>query len=192
VRVTTEVASADVKEIRDITGPEPVPPAPSLLGVLRWVGLGVLCVALLLGGWEVRRRFAPPRPEQAPHEWATRELDRIEALALPQSGHAERFHILVSDTVRRYIELRFDLHAPSQTTAEFLEATKNAPQLTPAQQSLLRDFLERCDLAKFARAEYSVPECASALAMARTFVHETARAQVLPEPALLPGQDGRG
>jgi hypothetical protein len=182
VRVTTEVASADLKEIRDITGPEPVPPPPSLFGVLRWVGLGIIGVALLLGGWELRRRFVAPRPEQAPHEWASRELDRIEAMALPQAGHAERFHTLVSDTIRRYIELRFDLHAPRQTTAEFLEATKQSPQLTSAQQGLLRDFLERCDLAKFARAEYSVPECQAALGMARTFVDQTAPAKASPEP----------
>jgi hypothetical protein len=181
VRVTTTVGKADVSELRDITGPEQLPEAKSpWIPVLNWSGIALVALALLLGALELKRRLAPPKPELAPHEWAARELGRLEAMRLPEHGQAERFHTLVSDTVRRYLELRFHLRAPRQTTAEFLEAMRQSPNLNADQRILLRDFLERCDLAKFARAEYSVVECQATAAMARTFVDQTKPA---PPPA---------
>ncbi|HMF12209.1 MAG TPA: hypothetical protein VKE94_07880, partial [Gemmataceae bacterium] len=94
---------------------------------------------------------------------------------------------LVSDTIRRYLELRFRLRAPRQTTAEFLEAMRQSPNLNADQRTLLRDFLERCDLAKFARAEYSVEECKATAAMARSFVDQTKPA---PPPPVAAASNG--
>jgi hypothetical protein len=182
VRVTTTVAKPDVSELRDITGPEQLPEAKSpWIPVLNWSGIALVALALLLGALELKRRLAPPKPELAPHEWAARELERLEAMRLPEHGQAERFHTLVSDTVRRYLELRFHLRAPRQTTAEFLDAMRQSPNLNADQRTLLRDFLERCDLAKFARAEYSVVECQATAAMARTFVDQTKPAPPPPQ-----------
>jgi hypothetical protein len=175
LRITTDVASLDVKkEMRDITPPEnPPPPPPSWTRWLPWAGIAVAVVGLVAGGWGLRRRFATPAPPPAPHEWAARELDRIDALRLPEAGEVERYHTLISDVVRAYLERRFSLPASQQTTAEFLETMRRSPQLTPAQQGLLRDFLERCDMAKFARAAPSPEECQAVGGMARSFVQET-------------------
>jgi hypothetical protein len=173
VRVISTVATADLKEMRDITPPEEPPPPRSWQPVFLWSGLALVGVGLLLGGWQLKRRFTSPAAPLPPHEWAARELERLQAQALPEAGQAERYHTLLSDLVRRYLELRFDLHAPRQTTAEFLQSMRQAPQLTAAQQALLRDFLERCDLAKFARVDYSVRECQAAADTARAFVEQT-------------------
>jgi hypothetical protein len=183
VRVTTDVAGADLKELRDILPPERPPERP------RWpwwpfLGGPLLLLALLAPAlWLFLRR----RPEKAapllPQAWAAAELDRLEALGLPAKGEINRYHTLLSDVVRRYLELRFQLHAPQQTTAEFLQAMGSAPQLGPAQQELLREFLGRCDLAKFAGATPSPEECQAAGAMARSFVEQTASAAALPEPS---------
>jgi hypothetical protein len=175
LRVTTTVASLDVKkELRDITPPEDPPPAPlSWTRWLPWAGIATAVAGLVAGGWGLRRRFAPVAPPLAPHEWAARELDRLEALQLPEAGEAERYHTLLSDVVRVYLERRFSLPASQQTTAEFLETMRRSPQLTPAQQGLLRDFLERCDMAKFARAAPPPEECRALAAMARSFVKES-------------------
>src|SRR5262249_20238867 len=89
-------------------------------------------------------------------------------------GAAERYHTLLSDVVRGYLEKRFEVLASRQTTPEFLEAMRGSPQLTAPQQDLLREFLRRCDLAKFARANPSPEECRAAAAMARDFVEQTA------------------
>jgi hypothetical protein len=181
VRVTTIVPNPDhpdPKSARDITPPEELPPASRIwYHVFLGAGLALVCLGLLLGGWQLKRRFTSQAAPLPPHQWAVKELDRLQAQRLPEAGQAERYHTLLSDLVRRYLELRFELHAPRQTTAEFLDSMRQAPQLTPAQQALLRDFLERCDLAKFARAEYSVRECQAAADMARAFVEQTASAE---------------
>jgi hypothetical protein len=181
IHVTTSVVRADPSQARDITPPEDIPEAKSpWKAVLIWTGVAFLVLGAILGALELKRRLSPPRPELAPHEWALRELDRLEALGLPEHGQAERFHTFVSDAIRRYLELRYQLRAPRQTTAEFLEAMRQAPQLSADQRMLLRDFLERCDLAKFARAEYSTAECKATATMARNFVEQT---KPTPEPA---------
>jgi hypothetical protein len=68
------------------------------------------------------------------------------------------FCIMVSDTIRIYLEERFDFHAPERTTEEFLYELKSTNRLTPDQKTSLGEFLERCDLVKFARYEPSEPE----------------------------------
>jgi hypothetical protein len=88
----------------------------------------------------------------------------------------EQFHRRLSDVLRRYLELRLQLPALEQTTAEFLEHMHRAPQLTTAHQELLRSFLARCDLVKFAREIPSPDECRETAAMARRFIEETASA----------------
>jgi hypothetical protein len=175
LRITTDVASLDPrKELRDITPPEnPPPPPPSWTRWLPWAGIAAALAGLVAGGWGLRRYFAAPPPPPAAHEWAAQELGRIEALRLPEAGEAERYHTLLSDVVRAYLERRFSLPASQQTTAEFLETMRRSPQLTPPQQGLLREFLERCDMAKFARAAPPPEECRAVAAMARSFVQET-------------------
>jgi Domain of unknown function (DUF4381) len=175
LRITTDVASLDPKkELRDITPPESPPaPPPSWTRWLPWAGLAAAVAGLVAGGWGLRRRFASPARPLAPHEWAARELAGIEAQHLPEAGETERYHTLLSDVVRAYLERRFNLPASQQTTAEFLETMRRSPQLTPAQQGLLRTFLERCDMAKFARAAPPPEECRAVADMARSFVQET-------------------
>jgi hypothetical protein len=181
IHVTTTVPRADVSQLRDIPGPEPLPESRSRwIPVLRWSGAALVLLAAIMFILQ-RRRRAGATPELPPHEWAARELARLESMDLPRHGQAERFHTLVSDTIRRYLELRFQLRAPRQTTAEFLEAMRESPHLNAEQRTLLREFLERCDLAKFARAEYSDEECRVTTEMARGFVEQTK-----PVPAPVP------
>jgi hypothetical protein len=159
----------------------PPPPWP------RWplgVVLAVLLVGVAVGVWRRRRRARPEAPPLSPQAWALQELDRLEALDLPAQGAVNRYHTLLSDTLRRYLELRFQLRAPRQTTAEFLQAGETTRRLNPAQQELLRDFLQRCDLAKFAQANPSPEECRAVADVARSFVSETSKEARAPtQPA---------
>jgi hypothetical protein len=175
VQVTTEVASADVRELRDV--PPPEDPGGTPPGWPRWpvwiLPPFVMATLALVLWLRLRRKPETPRP-LLPHEWAAAELDRVEALGLPAKGDINRYHTLLSDVVRRYLELRFQLRAPQQTTAEFLKAVQGAPQLPPEQRDVLRDFLERCDIAKFSGASPTSLECEEAAAMARSLVAQTA------------------
>jgi hypothetical protein len=174
VKVTTQIKSADAEDIRDITDIEALPIRPSPWVWVLWSlgGIGG-AVVLFLGfrQWRKSRRRAVPT--LTPRQWAVRELERVLGLNLPARGEVERFHTMLSNVVRRYLEKRFALPARRQTTPEFLQTMQNSPQLSADQQALVRDFLERCDLAKFANAHATAQECAVAADMVAKFLEES-------------------
>jgi hypothetical protein len=186
IHVSTEISHADLSELRDIAPPEELRPAPSWGIPLGWTGLGVVFVLLLLNGWALlrwRRRGDAALP---PDQWALLELERLRQPMEFTEQAVETFYTQLSDILRRYVELRYHVPAPEQTTAEFLEALRNSPQLQPEQQALLRDFLEQCDLVKFARVRPTAEECGLAAQKARVFVEETAGQRIMkPEPDAL-------
>src|SRR5216683_1854412 len=145
VNVSTEIYRADLSELRDIAPPEEVPPAPSLATPLSWAALALVFLLLLLSGWTMLRRRGRLVLAMPPDKWALGELARLGLPAESIENGVEHFYTRLSDVLRRYLELRYHLPAPEQTTAEFLEAMRRSPQLQAEQQAALRDFLERCD-----------------------------------------------
>ena len=118
-----------------------------------WCLLVLLAVAAALYAlWRrYRRKAADIQKQRAvpPHERARKRLQEALALMLdPQP-----FCILVSDTIRTYLEERFDFRAPERTTEEFLVELQATQLLTPDQKQSLGEFLNACDLVKFARYE---------------------------------------
>jgi hypothetical protein len=180
VRVTTEIKSASLTELRGPTDPEPVPPAASWWPVVSALLAAFVLSALGLVAWELLGRRLKRKAVLTPNAWAVHELDRLRGLDLSAEDNVQRFPTLLSDVIRRYFELRFRLHAPQQTTAEFLAAMQESPQLAAEQQTLLREFLERCDLAKFAQAFLSADECQALVGKARALVEQTADVQETP------------
>jgi hypothetical protein len=156
------------EDIRDIRGPKFVHPAwlfPAMLSA------GVLLALCAYGVWRWRRR----RPRTLlPFEVALQRLEEIRTLMMPQS--AREFGIAVSDIVRSYIEQRFEVVATQRTTEEFLQdLVKSCNESLASHRPLLSDFLQQCDLVKFAGLSPS-PQILEALRQsARTFVSETAR-----------------
>jgi hypothetical protein len=174
VRVSTEVVEPDVSQLRDITPPEQVPPRASWYPFVYAV-IGVFSlVAVLALGWGLLRRRTRSPATLPPDRWALRELQRITWPASYTDREVERYYTRLSDIIRTYLENRFQVPAPEQTTPEFLEAIRQSPMLTQDQQHRLRDFMERCDLVKYARWVPSEEECRAAAAMAWEFVQETA------------------
>jgi hypothetical protein len=175
VRVTSEVARPELGEAHDITPIEDVPPVPSwrdwLVLLVAWPVASILIVGVLL--WRLRRRRLPHVLPLPPGAAALRELERLAAVGLVSAADVRRYYAQLSDVVRRYLEARFQLPASRQTTAEFLESVRQSPLLAADLQALLRDFLERCDRAKFAPVTPAPAECEAAAELARRFVQET-------------------
>jgi len=108
-------------------------------------------------------------PVIPPHIRAKQKLR--EALAL--ISQPREFCILVSDTIRWYLEERFEFRAPERTTEEFLYELQGTNLLTPDQKTSLGEFLRRCDLVKFAKYEPGPPELHDLHESAMRLVEET-------------------
>ena len=172
-------SGALTNELRDIRGPVAIPNA--------WIWVGWMLALLGLAAlaywawrrWRKRLLEPPPVPIVPPHVRAKQKLE--EALAL--IGQPREFCIAVSDTLRAYLEERFEFRAPERTTEEFLVELQGTNLLTPDQKQSLGEFLQRCDLVKFARYEPGRPELLELHAAAVRLVEET---EPMP-PALQPG-----
>lgn len=163
------LAVAGTNDLRDIKPPLVI---PSGWAWLWWALAAVAVGALLLWSWRrwlKRKAELPPAPVIPAHVRAKQKLQ--EALAL--LGRPREFCILVSDTVRWYLEERFDFHAPERTTEEFLYELKGTNLLAPDQKDSLGEFLKSCDLVKFARYEPREPELRDLHAAALRLVEET-------------------
>ena len=173
--VTNAAASAD-GDIRAIKPPVVIPSYWYLL----WIALALLAVAVAAYFlWRHQRKRAslpPPLPYLAPPHERAREKLRA-ALALLNQPRA--FCILVSDTIRVYLEERFSFHAPERTTEEFLRELQATNLLTPDQKQSLGEFLSVCDMVKFARYEPGLPELNALHDSAVRLIDET---EPQPEP----------
>jgi len=141
--------------------------------------LVVVATAVFLA-WRIqRKRASQPSPlpfVTPPHVRAREKLHAALALL----GQPRAFCILVSDTVRVYLEERFSFHAPERTTEEFLRELQATDLLAPDQKQSLGDFLSVCDMVKFARYEPGPPELHALHDSAVRLIDET---EPRPEPA---------
>lgn len=147
-----------------------------------WVAVGpvVLLTAVLLV-WLLwwRKREVREAPQLLPWEVAYERLRELDQRRLPKAGKYETYYVELSAILRYYIEDRFHLHAPEQTTPEFLAAAAQSGSLSIVHQRLVAGFLGHCDLVKFAQYVPTVEEMDRSFAVVLQFVDETV---VEPEP----------
>ncbi len=167
--------SSSAPDIRDIRAPYLIP-ADWRVPVLAGAAV-VLLLALLWWGW---RRL---RARQAPLTLLQRTLQQLEATrSLMVAGDARAFAVAVSDVVRGYVEMRFNVRATQRTTAEFLrDCLGQVGSALQAHEQALGEFLKFCDLAKFARWSLNGQDMQGMLSSARHFVETTAAP--IPAPA---------
>ena len=173
---TAQAAAAGANDIRDIKPPVDIPNGWEWV----WLTLGVLAVLAILffawRWWQKWRSQIPVVPPVPAHVRAKQKL--AEALAL--IAQPKSFCIVVSDTIRLYLEERFDFRAPERTTEEFLHELRGTDLLVAEQKEKLGEFLECCDLVKFAKYEPGEPELLGLHSSAVRLVDET---EPQPEPA---------
>src|SRR5262245_60578594 len=113
-------------DLRDIKPPVDIPNP--------WAWVWWTVAALVVAGlawlawrqWQKRRSALQAVPVIPPHVRARQKLN--EAMALIHQPRP--FCILVSDTIRFYLEERFDFRAPERTTEEFLHELQATNLLT--------------------------------------------------------------
>ncbi|MBD3379695.1 MAG: hypothetical protein GF408_04450 [Candidatus Omnitrophica bacterium] len=168
--------SGDDKDIKDI---KPLVALPvSYVFVAAVFGLFVLTgFAIWLYIWKFRggRILAGREKAKTPYELASEELEALKAEDLPGKGLVKEYYTRLSDIIRHYIEGRFSYRAPEMTTEEFMEQVKRSPDLERANKDLLKEFLVRCDMVKFAKYGPTPSETEGSYASARNFVEQTSK-----------------
>jgi hypothetical protein len=165
---TQDMSSASATPaIHDIRPPLDVFPYPTWMvvtaGAVALVVLGLVAAAIVRS---VRNR--PKAPPPTPREVALRRLKEAETQLATREPYA--FSIDVSDILRRYVSEQFRVHATEQTSPEFLAEAAKSPHFTGADKQLLADFLEHCDLIKFAHVDATPADSAALLEQAVRFV----------------------
>jgi hypothetical protein len=194
---TLRVRDLTAEETRDVLrfepNAEPSPVAGPLLSDWRfWVGLAAACSVVIAAYayWrKIRARAAPSPPALAPWAVAYARLAELRARQWPRSGRFEPYYVELSDILRQYIEARFNLHAPEQTTPEFLAEASRSGSFSDSRQGLLADFLRHADRVKFAQYEPSLEQMDRSLSTVHVFVRDTVPPAESPvgEPEALGG-----
>jgi hypothetical protein len=138
-------AEAQLRPIQDI-----VPVRPPWLRYAPWV-IGLL--ALLLAGaglywwWKRRQRHREiAKAAEAPHVWASREVQRLASQKLFEKGKVKEFYFRLSEIMRRYLEAIRGFPAAEYTVEEI------ARSVSDERDRQLLVLLRQADLVKFADA----------------------------------------
>lgn len=136
-----------------------------------WVVFVAAFVGLMIIGfivWSVARKKPAPVPPKLPRERALEALEQIEHEIETMTPY--RFSIRVSDILRRYVAEQYALPLTRQTSVEFLTELAKSVSFSADDKSLLEDFLNRCDLIKFARYNATTADSRLLLEEATRFV----------------------
>ncbi|MDM8160246.1 hypothetical protein QUH73_10510 [Labilibaculum sp. K2S] len=124
--------------------------APWVFGGLIVAALIVLLLLYLRKRKKNQPLFVKAKPTEPAHIIALRKLDEIKKQKLWETGKVKQFHSDLTDTIRYYLDERFQLSTQESTTDEILKAV-NAVEVNSDWHAKLKDILERADLAKFAK-----------------------------------------
>jgi hypothetical protein len=167
------------KGISDIKKPIDSPfNLAELLPYLKWILLALAVISLIVyliirykrkaNGPVVKKQ----KPKEPPHITALRDLNRIKAEKLWQKDKVKKYHSEITDTIRLYIENRFDIQSLEQTTEETLDSLKGI-ELTDDNAEKLKQILELADFVKFAKLKPLPDENELSLTNALFFVNQT-------------------
>ena len=150
------VLDSSVTDILDIKGPVAFP--RPLREKLFWAMIFMIPLALgALAYIYVKRKkggpkkiLAAPPPLVPPHEWAYQELEKLKGSSLLLQGKFKAYYSRASEIVCTYLERRYPIRAVEMTSTELIEWFSQS-KLSDGILEMVRSFLEKCDLVKFAK-----------------------------------------
>ncbi|MBM2833250.1 MAG: hypothetical protein HW406_411 [Candidatus Brocadiaceae bacterium] len=165
-------------DIKDILPPVDVPTSFKRLIVWISVGMGLLLLSGIICGlvYKFKKRSKIQERQfvrRTPQEIAYELLERLLKEDLIAKGLVREYYYRITNILRHYIEDRFGLLAPERTTEEFFTVMAHTNQLDDTHKMLIREFLERCDMVKYAKYGPSNLEIKETYDAAKRFIDET-------------------
>ncbi len=188
-KIETSEAEIKVKsllpeDLKDVKLNEIKPPVdfPRSYVLWMWAGIAaaIICIVVALIVIIIKRKKARIESIEAQvmaHELAYEELKKLVAEDLPGQGRIKHFYQRLSGILRRYIENRFGLHAPEQTTEEFLADLETNKDFLDQYKALLKTFLYHCDFVKFAEHQPQTEDIQQTFDSCKAFIEETKETQ---------------
>lgn len=172
--VDTSAAIKDIKEPIDTPFKlsELLPYAPYLGGAVLLAAIALLIYFMIRRRKKEKDMTVPSLP---PHVKAFNSLDRIKREKIWQKGDVKEYYDQLSDTIRLYIEERFNIPAMESVTWEILEDFKKYSWDDDSLMDLLESLLQLSDLVKFAKEDPFPSENETNLNNAYIFVEKTKR-----------------
>jgi len=134
----------------------------------------------------------PKKPKEPAHIVALRELDRIKQEKLWKQGKTKQYYSEVTETLRKYIEDRFEIPAMEQTSDETLDSFRYRRDLLKEKTfENLNKIFKLADLAKFAKYQTTPDDDNMTLVNAYFFINDTKPEEKKPEtPAESKDEEG--
>ncbi len=133
----------------------------------------LLLVCVFLAYRYLTRKKEAPDIVLPPWDVALNRLRELDRRNLPGTGKIDAYYVDLSAILRYYIEDRFHIRAPEQTTPEFLDTATQSGIYTEDQQQFLSDFLRQCDRVKFARLQPGLEDMTTHFKQVRHFIKDT-------------------
>ena len=173
--VVNSVLTNANESMRDIRGMHsPGSPFPWMVTAIIGVTLLAIILAVVIAVLVKKPTGPPPAPPPPPpHKTALEALQQLKSSGVIEEQQFEPFYVGVSGILRSYIEARFSLDAPDMTTEEFIQEATQSQALHADHQQLVADFLQECDMVKFAKMEPDQHAMLQVWDSAVRFVNET-------------------
>lgn len=180
--IRTSITPADSTDvIFDIIGP--VRERVTAREIFPWIALLLLIVvaAFLIARWVINRKgklkadIIDRIPGEPLHITTLRELDKLERQELWQKGHVKEYYSRMTDILRRFIDLRYDVSSLELTSSETLLSLLNAGVERDDNYNRLSEILTTADLSKFAKHKPEPEVNSSMIDLSRLFVRTSCK-----------------
>jgi hypothetical protein len=169
---------SEAGDIRDVKPPLGIP--REYRRIIIWGSIifaAFVILTILLYVWHRKRAgksLLPNKvePERPADEIAIQALDALKESDLLHEGKVKEYYIQLSDIIRRYIEGRYFIHALELTTYQLIKKLADA-EMDSDDIQLVQNFLDECDLVKFAKYIPTAEENDTYLEHAYTIVRQT-------------------
>lgn len=162
-----------MNDIKDVKPPLDLPDLWWL-----WLLLALIAMAAAIYFWLCSKRTAraPVKPqlvELLAWEKAYQQLEALRQDNLLDQGLFKEFFTRVADIARHYMENRFNIRAPHMSSEEFLYYLGISGHLNENQKIALKEFLNSCDMVKFAKYAPTLAEAWKNFDLAKRLVDDT-------------------